>query len=323
MNFPAHKPLSEPQRQALRWLSRLQDDACSDRDRQAFEDWLAAAPEHAEAYVQTQQFWQQIGGLTEIAGNRMKDARGHAQKTRAARRHNTALLFAAIAVGLCALHPEFILKLTAERYQTAKGEHTAIDLAGGSRIELNTDSDLRVARLFGSRTVWLERGEAWFDVEHDAEHPFEVVVGNGRIRDVGTRFNVIKDLDNTTVAVAEGEVALSPAGAPEQPVKAGEQGGFDAEGRPQPVVAGDADAAGSWRQGLLIFKRQPLQEVLRQLTRYHRVEFELTGVKLQSLSVSGRFSTANLNESLNTLANGLGVTITRLSPTRIVIEAGH
>jgi transmembrane sensor len=320
MNFPAHNPLSEPQRQALRWLSRLRDNACSDQDRHAFEDWLAMAPEHAEAYVQAQQFWQQLGGLTDVAGTRLKDARGYAQKAQAARRQrNTVLLAAAIAVGLCILRPEFLLKLTAERHLTAKGEQTSIDLADGSRIELNTDSDLRVARLFGARTVWLERGEAWFDVEHDAEHPFEVVVGNGRIRDVGTRFNVIKDMDNTTVEVTEGIVALSHDGSPEQWVKAGQQSGFDAEGRLRPIHAGDSNAAGSWRQGLLIFKRQTLSEVLRQLARYHQVEFELPDIKLQSLRVSGRFSTDDLDESLNTLANGLGVKVSRLSSTHVVI----
>ncbi|MEC4748522.1 FecR domain-containing protein [Methylomicrobium sp. Wu6] len=324
MNSPTHNALSEPQRQALRWLSRLRDNACSDQDRHAFEDWLATAPEHAEAYVQAQQFWQQLGGLTDAAGARLKDARGYAQKAQAARRRrNTTLLALALAVSLCVLQPQLALKLTAERYQTAKGEQTAIDLADGSRIELNTDSDLRVARLFGARTVWLERGEAWFDVEHDAAHPFEVVVGNGRIRDVGTRFNVINDLGSTAVEVTEGEVALCPDAGPEQSVKAGQQSGFDAEGRLRPVTAGDANAAGSWRQGLLIFRRQTLPEVLRQLARYHRVEFELPDAKLHTLEVSGRFSTSDLDESLHTLANGLGVKVTRLSPTRIVLGANR
>lgn len=324
MNSPTRHALSEPQRQALRWLSRLQDNDGNAHDRQQFEDWLSAAPEHAEAYVQAQQFWQQLGGLPNIAGSRLKDAHGYVQKNQAARRRrNTVVLAAALAVGLCALRPEFFLRLTAERYQTAKGEQTAIDLADGSRIELNTDSDLRVARLFGSRTVWLEHGEAWFDVKHDAARPFEVVAGNGRIRDVGTRFNVINDEGNTTVEVTEGIVALSHDGSPEQRVKAGQQSGFDAEGRLRPIVAGDANAVGSWRQGLLIFKRQTLPEVLRQLARYHRVEFELPDAKLQTLRVSGRFSTSDLDESLSTLANGLGVKVTRLSPTHISIGANR
>lgn len=324
MNSPPPNALSEPQRQALRWLSRLRENACNDRDRHELEEWLAEAPEHAEAYLQAQQFWQQLGGLTDVAGARLKDARGYVQTARTTRRRrNTTLLALALAAGLCVLQPELVLKLTSKSYQTAKGEQTAINLADGSRIELNTDSDLRVARLFGSRTVWLERGEAWFDIKHDAERPFEVVVGNGRIRDVGTRFNVINDEGNTTVEVTEGMVALSHDGGSEQPIKAGEQSGFDAEGRLRPVVAGDSNAAGSWRHGLLIFKRQTLPEVLRQLARYHQVQFELADAKLQTLRVSGRFSTENLDESLNTLAMGLGVKVTRLSPTRLAIEANR
>jgi transmembrane sensor len=313
-------PLTEPQRQALQWLARLRDSESGDQEQQAFQDWLNGASEHAEAYRQVQQFWEQLGGLPDLAGNRLNAARGFVgQSQTARRRRNIILIVAAVAVGLGIHFPEPLQKLAAVRYQTALGERRTIELADGSRVELNTASTLRVAR-FGVRTVWLEQGEAWFDVKHDAAQPFEVRVGVGRIRDIGTRFNVVVERERTTVAVAEGEVALSIPGQPELSLVAGLQSGFNANGSLQTPGRNEA-GIGAWREGMLIFKRQPLPEVLRQLARYHRVEFELPDAKLQTLTVSGRFSTTDLNESLSTLSNGLGVQIVRQGEGRILIVA--
>jgi transmembrane sensor len=115
-------------------------------------------------------------------------------------------------------------------------------------------------------------------------------------------------------------VALSIPGQPELSLVAGLQSGFNANGSLQTPGRNEADV-GAWREGILIFKRQPLPEVLRQLARYHRVEFELPDARLQALTVSGRFSTSDLDESLNTLSNGLGVQVVRQGEGRILIVA--
>jgi len=314
--------LSEPQRQALQWLNRLRDSECNDQVKQDFSQWLALAPEHAIAYSEAQLFWEQIGGLPDRAGERLDAARAYLGKAGAARRRrNATLIFGVMALGILIGRPEYCQRLAADHYRTAKGEHAKIQLADGGGIELNTDSELRVSELFGARRVWLERGEAWFNVRHNPEQVFEVIVGKGRIRDVGTQFNVMADQTGTTVAVEEGEVAILTPDRPAVSVVAGQQSGFDENGAIAALSPVDSKAVGAWRDGVLVFKQQSLPEVLRQLSRYHQVDFELLDSKLQNLSVSGRFSTQDLNENLNTLSNGLGVKITRLTPERISLRA--
>ncbi|OHX37179.1 iron dicitrate transport regulator FecR [Methylomonas sp. LWB] len=311
--------LTESQRQALQWLSRLRGDA-DETERRQFEDWLGGSPEHAEAYQQVQQFWQQLGDLPDVAGKQLDAARGFVRHSQLARRRrNAALIAVGFAVALGFQYPEPLQKLAAARYQTDIGQRRTLALADGGRIELNTATRLRIDR-FGARTVWLEQGEAWFSVAHDAEHPFEVRVGAGRIRDVGTQFNVEIDRENTTVAVVEGEVALSVPGKPALALTAGLQAGFSADGNLRAPSVADA-ASGAWRDGTLIFKRQPLPEVLRQLSRYHAVQFKLTDSQLQTVTVSGRFSTSDLNESLSTLQNGLAARIVREGDGTILISA--
>lgn len=320
-NQPA--ALSEPQRQALRWQARLRDSECSEQDKQDFSEWLAINPEHATAFSEVQQFWEQISDLPNLAGSRLSAARSYVQGAQSQRRRRTStLVIGAFVVGFMISKPEAVLKLAAQHYQTAKGEHLSIELSDGSSIELNTISNLRVADLFGWRKAWLEQGEAWFNIRHNPDQPFEVLAGNGRIRDIGTQFNVMTGHGKTAVTVEEGEVAISTNDTQPVLVAAGQQNGFDDFGHMDSVTASDSKAAGAWRNGMLIFKQQSLPEVLRQLARYHRVDFELQDPQLEGLTVSGRFSTADLNESLNTLANGLGVKVTRMTPERILIRAG-
>ncbi|AEG01278.1 FecR family protein [Methylomonas methanica] len=312
--------LTEPQRQALQWLSSLRDDQADEQQRRQFENWLNTAPEHADAYRQVQQFWQQLGGLSDLPETRLDQARSFVRRNQLARRRrNLTLVIAVLALGLGIRYPEPLQKWMAVPYQTVKGTRQNVILSDGSRIELNTGTKLRVDR-FGSRTVWLEQGEAWFDVKHDAEQPFEVRVGAARIRDVGTQFNVLVDREQTTVAVTEGEVSLNLPGEPALSLAAGLQAGFSADGALQTPSATNADTA-AWRSGILVFKHQRLPDVLRQLSRYHPVEFELADANLQTLSVSGRFSTTDLDESLSTLQNGLGVRIARTAAGKITIRA--
>ena len=60
-------------------------------------------------------------------------------------------------------------------YSTGIGVRETIALPDGSQIELNTDTSVRLAEDGLHRHVTLDRGEAFFQVKHDATHPFVVV----------------------------------------------------------------------------------------------------------------------------------------------------
>src|SRR5262249_34373591 len=100
-------------------------------------------------------------------------------------------------------------------YETSVGEHESVALGDGSRVELNTDTSVRVAYTQNERTIWLEKGEAYFDVVHDAARPLVVFVGDRRVTDLGTRFLIHQDAARLEVAVVEGRVSFGAAS--EQP----------------------------------------------------------------------------------------------------------
>jgi transmembrane sensor len=177
-----------------------------------------------------------------------------------------------------------------------------------------------VADIFGWRKAWLEKGEAWFTIHHNSEKPFEVFAGQGHIWDIGTQFNVLIESNKTTVTVQEGEVALATDNTEDLTLTANQQSSFDSQGNISEKTEVNAESIGAWRSGVLIFQNQRLTEVLKQLSRYHQAEFTVQDPVVESLAISGRFSTTDLNETLNTLAKGMNLNIKQLQPGQFLIK---
>ena len=91
------------------------------------------------------------------------------------------------------------------------GSKSRIVLADGTQVTMKASSKLRYPASFGSgpREVWLD-GEAYFDVEHDAEHPFIVHSCRQSVRVLGTTFNVqaYSNESENTVTLLSGAVGL-------------------------------------------------------------------------------------------------------------------
>ncbi|OAI11466.1 hypothetical protein A1507_20510 [Methylomonas koyamae] len=308
--------------EASAWLARLRSGDCTPDDTEHFNAWLAAAPQHREAYRRAERLWADLAALSRVAQPQLRQAQCFYARSRAKRRWRAAgLAAAAMLAGILALNPAIWPWLNAEPYQTAKGIRRTVLLSDGTSIELNTDTALRVSYSGQRRTVWLERGEAWFNVFHDSDRPFEVVAGDGRIRDIGTQFNVRRDLDQVSVAVRDGEVAVfaKSQSAPLH-VNAGQQTRYGEAGGAEPVQTSDLMAISAWRNGILLVKNRTLAEVAEELERYHPVAIDVTDAKLRGLAVSGRFPANDLELTLKTIATALPVQVVAVDRDHIAIR---
>src|SRR5690606_34928319 len=107
------------------------------------------------------------------------------------RRWRWPLHAAAAAAGIAAMIGSGIWYTQGQSMLTTKvGERRILTLADGSTVMLNTDTRLRVRFSDSHRTVFLENGEASFDVAKDAARPFIVKAGNTQIAAIGTTFDV-------------------------------------------------------------------------------------------------------------------------------------
>jgi len=263
---------------ALGWLVRVQSDAARAEDWAALTVWLEASPAHGAAFEAVELMSSEIdetaGAILAGLGPRSAEilpfaGRATARPRRAWRRG--AIAAAAIGLAVTAGLGAWEASLgPLQTYRTAPGQTRAITLADGSHIQLDAASTLSV-RLgwFGRRAV-LGDAEATFDVAKDAHGPFQVDVGDQRVRVLGTEFN-IRNYDNTTeVTVRRGIVAVYQADLGDKPVAVltrgmaltHEQGSMRSA-----IQRVDADQAFSWTQGRLICDDESLAQIVMYLNR--------------------------------------------------------
>lgn len=292
--------------EASGWYYRLQAEDLCDTERDAFAAWLALGPAQMQA-------WNEV---LDLSGALRGPARAIRKTQRARWRKPRMQVWACAACvllmfGLLASSP-WPDRWRAD-YATATGELRAVALADGSQLQLNTDTAVQVDLSGGERRVRLLRGEAWFDVSHDASRPFLIRSGDGWVRVVGTRFSVAQQGDQTRVRVAQGKVQVSAdhmqsvllepgRGVEYSGTQLGAEHGFD--------VAGEF----AWRQRQLVFREQPLAEVVDALNRYWPGRVLVLGDALRQRKVSGVFEIDKPDAVLKALTHTLGLRAEQYTP---------
>lgn len=180
-------------------------------------------------------------------------------------------------------------------HHTRLGERRIITLADGSRIHLNTASAVEVAMRKHSRRIRLVKGEALFEVAHDASRPFLVDAGAARLRAVGTAFNVrIRDtlveltVTEGIVAVAEGAVDVDRPGVSKIVAGGGAVIGSGAMAPTalDPTVLRQRTA---WQDGVIELDGETLAQAVAEFNRYRGPPIIIGDPRLANLRVGGRF----------------------------------
>jgi transmembrane sensor len=189
---------------------------------------------------------------------------------------------------------------------TQVAELDTVELPDGSRAILAPNSSLRytISPRSGPRELQLE-GEAYFDVEHDAERPFRVRTRSAVVEDLGTVF-VVREYTGdarTRVAVRSGAAALRARddgrAAPVE-LRSGDGAYIDSSGAIARFT-GDPESFGAWTAGYLTFDGAPLPEVLSQLGAWYGVEFRMDDSMLAKQYFTGGVSSASLAKALEVL----------------------
>lgn len=311
----------DPVRAATLWVTRLHDEPVAPETRAAFERWFAADPAHARAYDAAQRLWVSLGAIEQAAPGRVAAARTAAQRVRRTRQARRAFLGAGALCAAGALvwigrdRPMTTTGTPAVEWRTARGERKTIRLPDGSRLDLDADSQVQMRFDSAARALRLVRGQAAFVVAHGDPRPFEVSANNGRVRDIGTEFGVQLDADRVSVTVRDGTVELhAGAAGPALTLTRGERVAYRADGSCSARERIDTETAFAWREGRLVFRAEPLEQVLAALARYHGVRLAVGSSKVAALRVSGSFPTDDLKLALDTIAATLPVRIVKNGP---------
>lgn len=294
---------------AAQWIVRREKGDWSNEDQSQFDHWLAT-PGNRIAYLRLTDVWNRAGRLKALTSpRRNRFFRGQALKPAA----KIAALFA-LAAAIGAGSYAWLSKTNDVRYATGIGEREIISLADGSRIELNTQTVLRFSHEGGKRTATLESGQAYFDIKHDAAHPFTVLTGGHKVTDIGTKFEIRTDANKVQVTLFEGSAQFESDGA-----SATRQNAI--------LVPGDVAVATAasmritrkpaqkliaelgWRHGVVIFDHTTLADAAAEFNRYNRKKLIVTDPKIARLTIGGTFQTTNTQQLTQLARDIFGLTI--------------
>ena len=195
-----------------------------------------------------------------------------------------------------------------------KGGEFKLQLADGTQVYLNSATDLRypVAFTGSERRVYL-KGEAYFEVAKDAEHPFIVVTDDVQVRVYGTSFNVnTLGADGVRAVLVEGKVGIRGQDSDREYVlKPNELAFYDRDTRDMKIETVDPDLYTLWRKGIFVFERETLENIMNTLSLWYDMEVFFQSESAKKLHFSGHMKRyEQIEDILHAITDATGVVFT-------------
>ena len=219
----------------------------------------------------------------------------------------------------------FVFKNTDVQFQTA--DHTlSVALPDGSKVVLNKNSALSYSTSFGekNRTVIL-KGEAFFDVQRDAQKPFVIQISDTEVEVLGTSFNVqgYEARKEIEVTVQTGLVKFSvPETNKEIKLEAGQKGIYSKADKDLNSGANEDINFLAWNTSKLIFVENDLRAVIETLNKTYQVNIVLPDTIPGSCVVTVTFDHQTLESVLNVLKTTLNLEYKTNGNQIVIVSAG-
>ena len=202
-------------------------------------------------------------------------------------------------------------------YKTSAGERRVVTLSDGSRLSLDSGSEVTVEYRKRERLLHLLKGQARFDVAHDKTRPFSVIAGNQRVIATGTAFNIDMAGPQVWVTLIEGHVVVvdetgDTAGRSWE-LNAGQQL-VSRPAVPPQIVAANTAKVTAWTIGQIMSDDEPLSSVVERVNRYSSNRILIADPGVAQMRISGVFNAGD--------APGFVEIVTHYLPVRAVPEQG-
>lgn len=303
---------------ARHWIARLASGDISEQEMTSYKQWVADKKHH-EVFQHELKLWR---SLNLIADNLAPSTAISIQAARMKQRRRRVVVASVSAIAACAalllVVPDITMRLRADDWTTNHIEEVV--LSDGSHVVLDADSALAVHYEHGARTVALLRGRVWFDVRHDAEHPFRVEAAGSVAEDIGTAFEIDRRLSDESVetSVQSGSVRVSSRDNSSSVILTA---GQRAVWRGDHVSRGTdiaPDSVASWRDGQLMLTSVSVRSAVQTIARYRDGRTFIIGNIDDLPPVTALVDARRPDDALAALASGASIDIYRL-PGGIVI----
>lgn len=275
-------------------LYRFFENSASELEERLIVDWLDEKPENKEEFLKERKMFDAsiMVGKKETIKHKL---------------FNTPPLISSWVRKIASVAAVFLIVfLSIEIYRAEKannqvlssiykisvpaGQRINITLPDGTKVTMNSMSELKYSASFPViRKVELS-GEAYFDVTHDENRPFIVQTKKYNVEVLGTSFNLDANCDSNrfSLALITGKVQITDNLIGGSPVILK----FDEyvhilDNKLIVDKITDYDAL-KWREGLFCFKNTPFAEMIQQMERYYDVKIIVNRTKVPDFDFSGK-----------------------------------
>lgn len=194
-------------------------------------------------------------------------------------------------------------------FQTIKvqnGERYTLHLSDGTKVYLDAGSELCYPTSFAEKREAYLKGEAFFQVTHDSEHPFYVIAKQARVRVLGTKFNVRawKEIPSVDVAVQQGCVSLTHKKINTDTVliTTDNYSSLTEKGELSKPVKVDIHTYISWMNNEMFFKDVRLEVILSQLERWYSFQFIVHDKSVLNKKLTIHLKQTNVNDVIELIS---------------------
>ncbi len=154
------------------------------------------------------------------------------------------------------------------------GQRIDLTLPDGTKVSMNSMSEIKYPVLFSKNRKVTLKGEAYFEVTPDKENPFIVETKNYGVEVLGTTFNINSDIESDifTTSLIGGRIKV-----------------FNLKNRDESIFLNPNEEISlrngelvlqeindfdkfRWRDGLFCFRNTPLKELFNQVEKYYDVK---------------------------------------------------
>jgi len=344
MPEPDESKLARVKQEASEWVVK-QSYGFSPEEQDAFFDWLADDPDHAEAYTSRQKTWKHLDILADWRPEHSLKPNPDLLDTKRPWRgkfsDRVVRLVGAIAAVLAISFgvwqfvgypgPE---KLAEGEFAETYERHVLED---GSVVELNRGAQALVHFTDVGRHVELVSGEAHFTIEKDAGRPFVVVAQGVAVQAVGTMFNVHIGSDSVEVLVTEGRVMVGSnlvdepildvkeLGLTVQELSAGQRSvvsssPYAALPKVEFIAEVEIEKELTWLNQLLVFNSTPIDEIVMELNRRNKRKIVIEDSSIRDLELTVNIQPNNIDGFIEALKVTKNIKSERIGDSVIVLS---
>lgn len=297
---------------AVDWFLRRSAGPLTAAEAEAFEAWLSQSPENEETYAALDLVW---AATSDVERHPVVSARNDVlvkavDRARMTRRATMAALVVAVIGGAGGGWYTFTAPkpLATQAFETAVGQQATVTLPDGSKVTLNTDTVVRTKADAQRRVVYLDKGQAFFQVAKDRRHPFVVNAAGRTVTALGTAFDVRVDRGALKVVLVEGKVRVEAPGprsaAPDRPDSAPDARATELTAGSQLVARDNADwrltrtdvgRETSWLRGQLAFDDAALGDIVAELNRYSTRKIVIEDENLAKVRLGGIYTPGDVD----------------------------